>query len=138
MLIDADALIVVDASVVVALLADAGDLGDWASAQVAGCRLVAPDHLHVEVASALRRLERHGRLSLGAATRAHTRALSMPLQLAPYVALSSRVWERRGVLSAYNAAYVALAERLEAPLLTLDAEIADAPGLRCEVRTPDS
>jgi predicted nucleic acid-binding protein len=44
-----------------------------------------------------------------------------------------RVWELRHNLSAYDAAYVALAEALECPLFTGDARISRAPGLRCAV-----
>jgi predicted nucleic acid-binding protein len=43
------------------------------------------------------------------------------------------VWEAREQLSAYDAAYVALAEALDASLLTADARLARAPGLRCPV-----
>ena len=44
-----------------------------------------------------------------------------------------RAWELRTNLSAYDALYVALAEQLDAPLLTADARLAGAPGLRCLV-----
>jgi predicted nucleic acid-binding protein len=44
-----------------------------------------------------------------------------------------RVWELRHDLSAYNAAYVALAEALECPLVTGDARISRTAGLRCPV-----
>jgi len=132
----ADTPVVVDASVVVALLADVGENGAWASSQVTERRLAAPDHLHVEVSNSLRRLERHGRLSLGAAARAHARSLTLPVLLVPYALVSARAWALRSTLSSYDATYVALAERLEAPLLTLDGAIAKAPGVRCEVRSP--
>jgi predicted nucleic acid-binding protein len=44
-----------------------------------------------------------------------------------------RAWELRTNLSADDALYVALAEQLDAPLLTADARLAKAPGLRCPV-----
>lgn len=39
-------------------------------------------------------------------------------------------------LTSYDASYVALAEMLEVPLVTLDRRLAGAPGLQCEVRVP--
>ena len=47
--------------------------------------------------------------------------------------LLSRVWELRDNLTAYDACYVALAEALRAPLLTADARLAAAAGIRCTV-----
>ncbi|MEV0200312.1 hypothetical protein [Nonomuraea sp. NPDC050691] len=48
--------------------------------------------------------------------------------------LLPRMWELRGDLTSCDAAYVALAEAEACPLLTLDARLRDAPGVRCEVR----
>jgi len=47
--------------------------------------------------------------------------------------LVRRMWELRANLSAYDATYVALAEELHCPLLTADARLARAPGVRCDV-----
>ncbi len=44
-----------------------------------------------------------------------------------------RIWELRDNLSAYDAAYVALAEIIECPLVTADARLSRAPGLRCAI-----
>ena len=51
----------------------------------------------------------------------------------PSRALWPRAWELRTNLTAYDALYVALAEQLDAPLLTADARLARAPGLRCSI-----
>jgi len=51
----------------------------------------------------------------------------------PSRSLWPRAWELRTNLSAHDALYVALAEQLKAPLLTADARLARAPGLRCPV-----
>ena len=51
----------------------------------------------------------------------------------PHRLLAPRVWELRDNLSAYDASYVALAEALQIPLVTTDARLARAPGIRCEV-----
>ena len=48
-------------------------------------------------------------------------------------AMFDRIWELRDNLTAYDAAYVALAETIECPLVTADARISRAPGLRCAV-----
>jgi predicted nucleic acid-binding protein len=48
--------------------------------------------------------------------------------------LVDRMWELRGNLTAYDAAYVAAAETLDCPLVTGDARLAKANGIRCEVR----
>ena len=58
----------------------------------------------------------------------------LPVLRHPLMPLLDRVWELRGNLTPYDAAYVALAERLRIPLLTADGSIAAAPGVRCKVR----
>jgi predicted nucleic acid-binding protein len=50
--------------------------------------------------------------------------------------LAARAWELRANLSSYDAAYVALAEALVAPLVTLDQRIQRAPGITCSVSAP--
>ena len=52
----------------------------------------------------------------------------MPLRRYPHDFLIPRVWELRAILTAYDAVYVALAEVLDAPLLTCDGKIASASG----------
>ena len=51
----------------------------------------------------------------------------------PHDMLLSRIWALRDNLTAYDAAYVALAEALDAPLVTCDTKIAAAPGHRARV-----
>jgi predicted nucleic acid-binding protein len=128
--------IVVDSSVVVAALADDGSDGRWAKSQLSSQRLVAPQHMSVEVASTLRRLSISGQISNEAATLAHGDLLELRLLTFGYRGFGSRVWELRGNLTAYDAWYVALAEKLGAPLVTLDRRLASAIGPLCEIRTP--
>ena len=52
----------------------------------------------------------------------------------PVFSLLDRVWELRDNLSAYDASYVALAELLDCNLLTADARLSRAPGIRCSMR----
>jgi predicted nucleic acid-binding protein len=51
----------------------------------------------------------------------------------PVFSLLDRVWELRDDLSAYDASYVALAELLDCDLLTADARLSRAPGIRCSI-----
>ena len=51
----------------------------------------------------------------------------------PHTSLLERIWSLRDNLTAYDAAYVALAETLDAPLVTLDARLARAPGVRATI-----
>ena len=128
--------IVVDASALVAALVDVGPDGDWAQAELRGEDLVAPHLVTVEAANILRRAVLTGGISADVATLAHDDLLALRVDLYPYEPVASRVWELRHNLTAYNGWYVALAEAVGAPLITLDARIARAPGLRCEVRLP--
>lgn len=125
----------VDASVVVAALVDAGPAGAWAARTLVGRYLVAPAHLPVEVASALRRLAATGAVSADVASLAHADLLDLRLQTYPYGPFGDRVWALRSTLSTYDAAYVALAEAVGAPLATLDGRLARVSGARCSFLT---
>lgn len=67
---------------------------------------------------------------------AHSRLTDLPVMLHPYPPFASRVWELRNNVSAYDAWYVALAESLEAPLVTLDRRLMRATGPRCAFSVP--
>ena len=128
--------VVVDASAVVAALVDGGAIGDWARSAFAGSPLAAPHAMPVEVASVLRRQIMRGRVSVAVATLAHAELADLSIELFPYAPSSRRVWELRENLTSYDAWYVALAEQLDAPLVTLDKRMAVASGPRCEFRLP--
>ncbi|MFS8480088.1 MAG: type II toxin-antitoxin system VapC family toxin [Micromonosporaceae bacterium] len=119
---------VVDASAVVALLADAGPAGTWVADTIRGGSLFAPELMPFEVANILRRHALAGILDASAATLAHADLVSLAVQLYPYAALADRVWALRHTLTAYDAAYVALAELLAAPVVTLDTRLGRAAG----------
>lgn len=125
--------VVVDASTIVALLADAGAAGEWAAATLSGARLAAPELMPFEAANVIRRRAAAGALDASAATLAHTDLTALAVELYPYDALAGRVWQLRHNLTCYDAAYVALAELLAIPLVTLDVRIAAATGPRCPV-----
>jgi predicted nucleic acid-binding protein len=128
--------LVVDASAVLAALVDSGDEGAWARSQVHGAALAAPTHLRVEVSSALRRAVLAGRLGRDVATLAHHDLVQLTVTSFPFEPLASRVWELHPTVTAYDAAYVALAEELGAPLVTLDRRLARASGPACDFLLP--
>jgi predicted nucleic acid-binding protein len=103
-------------------------------ALLAAPTLQAPDLVVLEVASSLRSRVLRSELSEADAGTALARLRRLPVLRHPLMPLLDRVWELRSNLTPYDAAYVALAERLRLPLLTADEGIAAAPGLRCKVR----
>jgi predicted nucleic acid-binding protein len=124
---------VVDASVITRALIDDGARGDRLRLRLAGERLAAPAVIDLEVVSAWRRYSRAGRLSAPRADAALTDLADLPLQRARHGPLMRRVWDLRHNLSAYDAAYVALAESLDTILLTGDERLSRAPRIQCEV-----
>ena len=127
---------VVDASVVVAALLDEGELGSWAADELTGQRLAAPHLWPVEVTHAVRRLAMSGQVSTEVAALALGDLSDVSVALFPFAAFADRVWELRSTVSPYDAWYVALAEALDVPLVTIDRRLATAPGTRCEFRIP--
>lgn len=126
-------MIVVDPSVVVSALADDGPDGQRARLRLRGERLVAPHVLDLEVTSAWRRMASAGEVDERRAELAIDDLLALRLERVPHASLLKRCWELRANLTAYDAAYVALAENLRVTLLTVDARLARAPGLRCQI-----
>jgi predicted nucleic acid-binding protein len=121
---------VVDAGVLVELLVgrlDPGRLGDEA--------LAVPHLLDSEVTSVLRRLVLRGDLAEQQGAAAMSAFLDLELLRFPADWLRPRMWELRRDVGAHDATYVALAETIGATaLLTTDARLAQAPGVRCAVR----
>lgn len=126
-------MIVVDASVLAPALADDDVDGDLARKRLRGESLAAPELIDLEVASTLRRALRAGRLDQRRSDQAMVDLATMPVRRASHLRLLPRVWELRDNLTAYDAAYVALAEALNVTLLTADAALSRAAGIRCEV-----
>lgn len=127
---------VVDASVLVAAVADAGPDGTWAESVLAGGALVAPELVLVEATNILRRLELAGRLDRLEARSAAADLLAFDLGLQPFEPFASRVWELRANLTAYDAWYVAVAETFDLPLATLDRRLAASSAARCRFELP--
>ncbi len=126
---------VVDASVLVEYLTG-GVQGEASRRQIGRVSpgwLWAPYLVDAEVGHALRGAVRAGQIPARKARLALGDLLEMRLQRISHVPLADRAWQLRENLSFYDGLYVALAEALEAPLLTLDARLAKAPGIRAEV-----
>jgi predicted nucleic acid-binding protein len=86
-----------------------------------------------EVVSALTRLVRNEAVDARGAKRALDRWVLFGVRRHPVRALMPRMWELRQNVKADDATYVALAERLDLPLVTCDKRLAHAPGITCEV-----
>ena len=127
-------MIVLDASAVVELLLDT----------VAGRRVAiliddaamglhVPHLLDVEAVSALRRFAREGIVEKDEAEAAIEHLLALDLQRHSHEGLLERAWALRNNVTAYDAMYVALAEGLNATLVTCDGRLARASGIKARV-----
>ncbi len=88
----------------------------------------APRLIDVELLHALRRLSLRGDLTDDRAADLRTDFAELALVRYPHEELGDRIWELRHNLTAHDAAFVALAEALAAPLATGDGNLAAAPG----------
>lgn len=95
--------------------------------------LHAPHLIDVEVAQVVRRYAANGEIDGDRGRQALADLADLSLQRYPHDLLLPRIWDLRSNLTAYDAAYVALAEALEAPLLTRDRRLASAAGHRARV-----
>ena len=130
--------IVADASVVVAALIDGGPDGVWAERLIASEPLLAPHLMLVEAGNILRRASIGRTVSDDIASLAYGDLLDLAVELFPFEPFAERIWELRQNVTVYDAWYVALAERFDLPLATLDGRLANAPGVRCTFRMPPS
>ncbi len=127
---------VVDASVLVAMSVDSESEGRWARAVVAQHSLAGPELALAEAVNILRRLEQAGRIPQLAADSAYRDLLRLDLELFPFAPFADRIWALRGNLTSYDAWYIALAEALHCPLMTLDRKLGRANGPLCSIVTP--
>ncbi|MEO8266728.1 MAG: type II toxin-antitoxin system VapC family toxin [Ilumatobacteraceae bacterium] len=127
-------MIVIDASVLVNVVGDDGPAGRSARARVAAAaQWSAPDLVDVETVSVLRRRWRAGDLTARRFRSAVVDLLSLPIARFPTGPLMIRAYELRSNVTPYDATYVALAEGLSCPLVSADARLARAPGIRCHI-----
>lgn len=120
--------LVLDASAGVewVLRSEAGDRVDRA---VDGYEIWVPEHYDLETAATIRRLELAGHISSERASVAISRSLSTPTRRVQIRPLLSEAWTLRHNVTIGDALYVVVARHLHAPLLTLDAKLANAPTL---------
>lgn len=93
-----------------------------------GVTLHAPHLIDAEVAQALRRYAAQSEMTAARSRELVEDLADFPLRRYPHRRLLPRIWELRHNLTAYDAAYVALAESLDAPLVTRDLRLAAAAG----------
>ena len=99
----------------------------------AGQTLHAPHLIDLEILQVLRRYAANREISAERGREAVNDLAAFRLRRWAHDILLTRIWGLRQNLTAYDAAYVALAEALEAPLLTRDTRLASAPGIRARV-----
>jgi len=95
--------------------------------------LHAPHLIDVEVAQVLRRLARENIVSQSRAKQAIQDLLDLRMTRYPHSVLLGRAWQLRHNLSAYDAVYVALAEKIGAVLISRDSRLSSAPGHRASI-----
>lgn len=126
-------MLVVDASVLAPVVADAGIDGGTFRARLRGEVIAGPDLLRMEVMSVVRRQALSGALTRAEADTAIEDLLDLPLSVFPTSSLLRRAWALRDNITPYDGCYIALAEALGCSLLTADVRLANAPGSRCPI-----
>ena len=131
-------MIVVDASAVLELLLQT-PLGSRVEARLFrdDDELHVPHLLDVELVQGLRRLVRAGEVSSTRADEVIADLTDLDLHRHGHLDLLNRAWKLRDNITAYDAMYVALAEAIEAPIITCDKPLARAPGHRARVEVID-
>jgi predicted nucleic acid-binding protein len=120
-------LIVVDASAVLEFFAGAAP-DEKLRRRILTTGAVAPELLDIEIAHVLRRMAARGDIPDADAEEALRDITEAPIARTPHRPLVPRIWELRHAVTAYDAAYIALAEALDAPLVTTDAKLAGSNG----------
>jgi predicted nucleic acid-binding protein len=126
--------LVVDASAVVEFVLGSTKGRNAAIVMAAHTALHAPALITAESLSALRALERRAEISPARSAEAVSDVLSVPIRRYPTEPLARRIWSMRHSVTVYDAHYVALAEALNAPLLTGDRRLAAAAGDLVDIR----
>lgn len=129
---------VVDCSALVEVLVGIDATAHQLRHRTRGARLHAPHLLDAEVAQVLRKQVRTGVVDATTA-RGFLHSIRRVLtERYPHDPLLDKAWELRETMSFYDALYVALATRLDLPLLTTDRKLARSPQLPCTVLVPET
>lgn len=126
-------MIVIDNSALVEAILGSGPRSEAVVRRIERERLAAPELIDVEAVSTIRGLVRGGKLSQDRGDVAIRALAVFPVERVSHRGFVERMWELRDNLTAYDAAYVALAEGLDTSLVTGDSRLAGAPGIRCVV-----
>jgi predicted nucleic acid-binding protein len=125
---------VMETSALVEFLVGSDNIAERVRTATSGEVLAAPHSIDLECASTLRGLVRGRKLPAREAERALDILARISLKRYGHLPLLSRIWQLRDNVWPYDAAYVALAESLEADLVTVDGKFEKIPGLICRVR----
>lgn len=117
-------MIVADASAIVEVLLAMPRAGEVRVALAEHSELHVPEHFNVEAISALRRYAISGQLPQLRAVEALAALRDLRTLTYPAIELAAEIWDLRDALTAYDAAYLALARRLDVGLVTLDGGLA--------------
>ena len=127
-------MIVVDASTILELLLETTAAADIQMRPLeSGESLHAPHLLDLEIAQVLRRYVSRDQLTPRRGKQALTDLTDFPIIRYPHALFLPRIWALRHNVTAYDAAYLALAESLPDPLITCDIRLAAAPGHRATI-----
>lgn len=128
-------MIVVDTSAIVDLLLENPPDPNLVSRIASASELHAPHLIDIEFLSVLRRLVTKGLLDAKSAASARELFRQLPIERYPHTLLSDRIWALRNNVTSYDAAYIALSEALNIPLVTSDIKLASAPGHRAVIES---
>jgi predicted nucleic acid-binding protein len=131
-------MLVVDASCLFEVVADTGSAERVRERMAGDTDHAAPHIVDVEVMNIVRRQLLLGRLDATAANQAVEDLVAWPGERFGHRGLVGRAWDLRGNVRGWDAIYVALAEALDATLITLDRRLAAAPGPACAIEVIDA
>jgi predicted nucleic acid-binding protein len=126
-------VIIIDSSALVEILVEKARADALRKLAESDLEWLVPEHFVLEVVSALRGLWLAGHLERSTFEAAVSRVEALPIEVWPSKDLLPRIVELAPNATPYDAAYVALAERLAAPLITADGKLARIPGIRCRI-----